>query len=429
MPSTRKSHLAEIVRDSDKTLKTLSLSGSSSTVSAVDLPGWGELRYVDQSLLDAVRFPPARVGNRRIRKIVEGIEEVVCSVAMMDESSRRRLALFVVATWFSECLSVPPMLVLVTAQPEEGLSLFLTLSALCRRSALLDGEAARSFSADLSRLCATTFVDATAAKESTLRCFGGLNARGILRTEGRTLFDGASCRVLLGCEPLPISSALQEFVLPKYGDCIPSDSTLDNLANEHAADLLGYRLRFIERFPQEQRIAHIPRHVPNRRICSNLQSCIFSDDDLQASIPILFENTASCSATDRDADVEHAVAQVLFIFAHEAGARVLSLGQIQQRLDHLAALRGFEDNAVRKKIAKAVARIGVQTHRRNSGIVIIVDDWADQVVHARAAALAAINAESLQANCRLCEELRPLLRDPGGAAPTKVNDVKQVKVN
>jgi len=427
MPSTRKSHLSEIVRDSDQTLKALSRAGSSSILSSISLSDCNELRGIDQSVLNAVRFPPPQIGNRKIRAIVEDIEVLIHSQAAMKENCLRRIAHFVVASWFADRLAVPPALVLVTANPEDGLALLYALGALCRRSLLLEAKTAHELEHQTSRLHATTLIDASAAAGSTLRAFCGLNARGILRSRGGTVFEAAACRVFLSSEPLPLACAIQEFILPNHDGSLPSDEVVDALATKHGRDLLGYRLRHIEEFEDGPGIATFPKYSHFRSICRSMQSCIFGDDDLRAGVPLIFESAADYSVTDRDAEFEHAVAQVLFIFAHEAGARVLSLAQIQQRLDHLAAFRGFEDNAIRKKIAKAITKIGVQTHRRNNGTVIILDDWASQVIHTRAAALSAISKDSLQVNCRDCQELRPLLGD--GAAASTVNQVKHVKAN
>ncbi len=274
--------IAEIIRDADQFSAVTIVDGSPRSSPPCEL----DRQLIDnipKDLLAAVRFPVAVRPGVSAFEVVAMSEEALKTYADFAGEGGRVVALFLLTTWFSERITTPLTLVLVSQTPAAGSALLLACASLARHSIVITAESAPAIASSAARLNATLIVDATAATNQALRWAAGINVPGVYSRDGQCWAETNGPRIFLASEGLPIPDAIQLPILRGRIAVPPNARQQLDLASDIAGAFAGYRLRNLQRYRDLDSMLVTDPHglaLAER----TMQNCVFDDESFNDSL-------------------------------------------------------------------------------------------------------------------------------------------------
>lgn len=312
---------------------------------------------------------PGGSSNERIDEIISALEGPIHLTAR----DYLLAASFSLSTWFPEWIDVYPYLV-ITGPSGSGKSTFLRLlRCFCRRPILLGDISTAALYRLADQVSPTLLLDECefdgTRGSRTLRRFLRMgNAGGQYVARGGEVFDGSCPKVICvneAIEDVALSTrAIHISILPSNRDLEPVDkSTLDRIADEQQAKLLGFRIenRLRVCVPSLATTDRTKAFSPKLRdIARALLAPLFGDERLESELIQALEAQDDEAVVERSNEPMWQVANVLFGCCHQACPGEATVGSIAEKVNRLRIEAGLKPFTARK-VGAILKILGVKT--------------------------------------------------------------------
>jgi hypothetical protein len=334
---------------------------------------------LDETLLRAIHFPSDANDYGTARQLFSQIRSLFERYVGLSSPESALMTAWSCSTWFPDCVSSPPTLVISSPDVDAAITLFRLFGCFCRRSLLL-ADITRAGFLSVMALRPTLLINQSSRPSKIWDLWGTSNYRGVyvVGNRGRVCDVVGSKAVFWGMADTWISEAIH-LALPGQEDLPPLDEYQEaEIANKILPQLLMYRLRNFRKV-RESRSAVRQFKVPDSEIARNLTACIQGEPDIaQAIVPILQRQHQDVQAR-RGCDVSVAVVEAIWVPSHEA--REITITMVAERTNALLRARGetLEYGAV--EIGWKLRNLGLDRHRNGGGMVLQFSKANSLLIH------------------------------------------------
>lgn len=294
----------------------------------------------------------------------------------INEDEAALLASFCFASFFCDCLTMSPCLLLFGPLCTAAVSVLRFLGCICRHPVLLAEPAARALPRELrptrlicqpdpglDRVLAALQFPGFGISDRGLRQVSGAAAIYVGETELKSLFVDAGVWI-------PVSPALRSF---STQDEEREVATINNLQNR----LLMYRLKHYEQVRSSQ--FDVPEFCGStREMARALGRCIVDASDLQARLLDLLKPRDDAERTEGTRRLEAIVVEALVVVCHEKRPSV-HVGQVAELANVILSRSGESFQLSPKEVGTKMKQLGFRTTRLDSagrGIYLLTEQCA-----------------------------------------------------
>jgi hypothetical protein len=334
---------------------------------------------LDETLLRAIHFPRDANDYGTARQLFSQIRNLFDRYVGLSSPESALMTAWSCSTWFPDCVSSPPTLVISSPDVDSAITLFRLLGCFCRRSLLL-ADITRAGLLSIMALRPTLLINQSSRPSKIWDLWGTSNYRGIyvVGNRGRVCNVAVSKAVFLGMADTWIAEAIH-LALPGQEDLPPLDEDQEaEIANKVLPQLLMYRLRNFRKV-RESHSAVRQFKVPGSEIARNLTACIQGEPDIaQAIVPIL-QRQHEDAQTRRGCDVSGAVVEVIWAPSHEA--KEITIARVAERTNALLRARGETLVYSPVEIGWKLRNLGLDRHRNGGGMVLQFSQANSLLIH------------------------------------------------
>ncbi|MBV9339339.1 MAG: hypothetical protein JO159_00430 [Acidobacteria bacterium] len=371
---------------------------------------------VEPSILEATRFPGVPVDYGTTRQLFTELATAFELHLDFSEPEAQRLALWTVASWFSDCLSSPPTLSVCGGAMEGAIRLFRLLHSCCRRPLMMAAVTRAGFLSLPMTLRPTLLVNQPSLPSRLRSLWSESNYRGIVVPgNGGAVIDVTCAKaVFSGMEAAaqPLSDETLHLTLPPPHPELPrlDEQQQADIADYFQPRLLLYRLRHLH----EVRICRsvvTELRFPINELASKLAACVQGDPELALGvIPLLQPQDEG--ALD-SCNVDSAIIEILWPRLHPSAsgelATKIKISELTELINTYLLSCGEILQYSPVEIGKRLACLGLSRHRRGSGMFLLANRDTIRRIHQLARSL---GVGKLVAGCLECQQAQI----PGGGA-------------
>jgi hypothetical protein len=339
---------------------------------------------LEVSIRQAMRFPSAARPYASIKALFKEIANLFERYIGLSAPEAAMATAWTATTWFSDCLSSPPTLVVSGPDMGHAVVFFRLLRCLSRRGLLLAEFSRSSFRSLPMALHPTLLLNQPYLAPTMMSLLRASNYCDLFvpGNRGTVLDTVCSKAVYSGIEGGADSwddTALHLALPPRRSD-LPQLGAReqDEVANLFQAQMLMYRCCNFPRVREPHPAADRPT-FPNSEAARNLAACIHGEPDLaQAVIPLLHRQEQDALAR-RSCDVNSAVVEVIWAQSHEG--REITVSQITELTNALLRCRGETLMYRGHEIGWKLKNLGFYRHRNGGGMVLRFSRETRLLVH------------------------------------------------
>jgi hypothetical protein len=357
---------------------------------------------IDSGLLQVVRFPKRSAGFGSPTKLTSSMLDFLSRYANLSVDTAGLLVASALASWFTDCAQVAPVLYLLGPENETGLILRL-LGCLCRRPILLGDVDLPALGTLPCQLGATLLIDQRnlsrrvrgALRASSRRHFFIARGRGQLHIYGAKVFSADPCSV--------DGQGLQVCVAPAQ-DPLPELTDEDDaeIGDDFQAKLLRFRMVSYRRVRDAKPDCRdfIPAMRGQiRTLLAPLGDC----EELRDGVLQYLLRQSQEAAGARFTDLECVVSEAALFFCHtREDTREFFVGQLAEKVRALLKGRHEDFNLTDKKVGSALRGLGIRGARVTAGYKVLLTDSVREQIHRVAHAYQALPVQDGIARCRHC---------------------------
>jgi hypothetical protein len=332
---------------------------------------------LDESLRRAIRFPSSADAYGTNKELFAQIRILFEQYIGLTSPEGALLTAWVCSTWFPDCLSSPPTLIISGPETGPAIILFRLLSCLCRRSLVL-AKLDRTALLSLMSLQPTLLVNQPGGSLKILDLWRTSNHRGVyvVLRRGKVQSLVGSKALFVGMEDTSTDEAIH-LTLPALHQLPPLDDRCEaEIAKRFQGQLLMYRLRNFARVTGRHAVA---ADVPTTELAQNLTNCVQNEADIvQAMTPILQRQILDAQAR-RSCDVNAIIVEVLWASLHEE--KDVPISALAARANALLRVRGetLEYSAV--EVGWRLRNLGLSRHRNGGGMLLQFSQANNVLIH------------------------------------------------
>jgi hypothetical protein len=203
---------------------------------------------LDKTTRRAIRFPHDAKTYGSTGKLLRRIRELFERYADLHQQDSALMTAWAASSWFPDCLSSPPTLLISGPDAEHAISLFRLLHCLCRRPVML-GDLDRNTFLSFASLGATLLMHQPGLSTKIRDLWRTSNYRGMYVAGKGKLFAVASSKaVFLGMADARCDEGMHFALPPASCDLYLLDEQQQSgIAEELQPQLLMYRLQNLDR--------------------------------------------------------------------------------------------------------------------------------------------------------------------------------------
>jgi hypothetical protein len=337
------------------------------------------------------------------------IKTTIIECTLLSDQVSELLTYWALSTWFTDCLSLAPCLV-ITGSPNEGDLVLRTLRAFCRRPFLMAGVSNATLKGiDWDPRPTLLISEPNLAKRvgTLLDCSTRMGYMVGRAGEYRDYFGSKA--IYLG-EDLPIHS-IPRFAVhinaastPKRGPAYPRHLT-DSITRSFQNRLVSYRLKSMVKVHNSDFDA-VALSSDTRAIANALGACIVDAPDLQTELLSLLAPRAELLSGDRAESLEALAVEATLSLCHQGKTQML-VREIADEANRIHRSRGEKLQFSAEKVGHKLKKVGLYTRRLSSaGNGLLIDSSTRVLVHEVAAAYlgTGYGQENENVDCSLCNE-------------------------
>lgn len=313
--------------------------------------------------MHAIQFPTHAADFGTTAKLFGKIRGLMQRYASLPSDDAALVAYFVFATWFSDCFSEPPTL-LITGPSAESLQLLRLLSCCCRRSLRAKHVTLSTLSSLPLEFNPTLLLDERGQSARTLQFLtssGGpdfcVPGNGGVRYDGcaKAIYAGPGSGVFLtDCE-------MRVPVNPYVGAAsLLSPNLRDELAETFQPMLLAYRLVNYNRVLNSK--FDVPQFTTTVRKCAHRLGASVNDAELQAAVVPLLQEQDEAARDENTSALEAVVIEAVLVMCHQKKP-LAYVGEIADRVNTILQDRGEAVRLNAKAVGTRLNSLGLFTGR------------------------------------------------------------------
>jgi hypothetical protein len=357
----------ELVRDASDLTKTKLLLRAGERVTIEHEICTDTCRFVpadlNSALLRQLHLPVKDLPYGTTSALVGQIASTLMQASELGADIAFLVAVFAIASFFSDCLLTPLCLCLIGCANAEARSLLRVLSWFCRHPVLLVDHAGIDQLPE--NLTATRFLYAPKPSAKLRKLVANLQAfdfgvirKGSLReNRGAVVIYSGSTGVGCGFEDaslrVPVVSARR---LLRPGD----EECYRDIADEIRAKLLNYRLMHYDNVKRSE-FDVTGLTGPIRELALGLGACLIDASELQDRLIALLRVPDESVRMERSAEMAP-VLESLLVFCHERKTAV-HVGEIAKTGNDILSARGEWTKLSPKEVGHKLGLLGLQTAR------------------------------------------------------------------
>lgn len=353
---------------------------------------------LDEAMARAIRLPHDAKNYGSTGKLFRRMRALFERYAGLPQPESALMTAWSASSWFPDCLSSPPMLLISGPDMGHAVRLFRLLHCLCRRPVLL-GDLSRSAFLALAPLGATLLINQPDLSPKIRALWSTTNYRGVHVFGNRSVSSVASSKaIFLGMTRTREDEGLHLALPPAPCDLPPLDeSQLEKIAEELQPRFLDYRLRNLDEV-RNFSPSKLGSTFGGSEVARNLAAGVLGEAEILESIAPLLRRLEQDKIAQRGCDVHSAMIEVMWTPSH--ADRELGISHLAELTNALLRSRGeiLEYGAV--EIGWKLKSFGLRHHRNGRGMVLQFSHENRLLVHQVAARLS-LNLHPVP-NCALC---------------------------
>jgi hypothetical protein len=331
-------------------------------------------------IVQSVRFAGPSSAYGSTPKLVFSLRTLLCEYAHLQPDVRDLLVAFILATWFTDCMLVEPILQLFGPNHEVSQVLRL-LGCCCRRSVLLaelDLATLASLPCDLNP---TLLIHQPAISKRMKSLLCATNQRHFPVFRGRTRLGGYGAKAFY-CSGALVSERGLKISLSPSQDPIPflTDANEEAIARDIQPKLLRYRVVNYDRVRGKN--IDCRGFVPEMRdeVHSWLAPVCDCPEVNRVVSQALLGQSRELEGT-RFVNPKYIIAEAAFLFCHSLDKQHFFVGELAQTANDMLEGR-HEERTVTPKLAGSTLReMGLHGKRCVQGYKITLNNSVRQQIH------------------------------------------------
>ena len=353
---------------------------------------------IDEGMAPAIRFPHDAKSYVSIGRLLRRISEFFERYAGLPQQESALITAWAADSWFPDCLSSPPTLLISGPEMDDAIRLFRLLHCVCRRPVLL-GDLSRSAFLALAPLGATLLINQPDLSPRLRALWGSSNYRGVhLFGSGKVRSVASSKAVFLGMGDVRGDDGVHLALPPVHRDLPPLDEyQLSEIAQELQSRLLMYRLRNLDEV-RKFSPSKLGSIFVGSEVARNLAAGVLGEAEILEPLARVLRRLEQDSIAQRGCDVHLAMIEVAWAPSH--ADRELSISRLTDLTNTLLRLSGETLEYSTVEIGWKLRNFGFRHHRNGRGMVLQLSYENRLLLHQLAARLS-LNLPPV-ADCALC---------------------------
>jgi len=323
---------------------------------------------LEETTCRAIRFPQDAKGYGSTGKLFCRIRDLFERYVGLTQPESALMTAWAASSWFADCLSSPPTLLISGADNGDAITLFRLLHCLCRRPVVL-GDLSRTAFLSLAALGATLLINQPRLSEKIRNLWSTSNYRGVyVFGNGKIRSVASSKAVFLGMADGRSDEGIH-FALPPTNCHLPplDERQQSEIAEELQPQLLMYRLRNLDRVRNVSASEHGSPSA-DTEVARNLVTSVLSDGKIVESLAPVLRHLEEEKVAQRGCDVHLAMIEVTWAPSHQD--REIGLSRIAELTNALLRCRGEILEYSAAEVGWKLRNLGFRRHRNGRGMVL-----------------------------------------------------------
>jgi hypothetical protein len=323
---------------------------------------------LDEAMWRAIRFPHGAKPYGSTKKLLRRIRELFERYAGLPQPESALMTAWATSSWFPDCLSSPPTLLISGPDMDHAVRLFRLLHCLCRRPVLL-GDLSRSAFLALAPLGATLLINQPDLSSKIRALWSTSNYRGVHVFGNRKVNSVASSKaIFLGMTHAREDEGLHLALPPAHRDLPQLDERqLEAIAQELQPRLLDYRMRNLDGV-RNFSATNLDSTFVGTEVARSLAASVLSEDEIVESIAPLLRRLEQDKFVQRGCDVHSALIEVMWSPSH--ADRELGISRLAELTNALLRSRGEILEYSAAEIGWKLKDFGFRRHRNAGGMIL-----------------------------------------------------------
>ena len=323
---------------------------------------------VDQTLVQAIQFATDAREYGSAHNLLNGVCELFARYIGVTSEEAALLTAWSTSTWFPECASSPPTLLITGTDMCHAIALLRLLRCLCRRALLLTDISRRDL-LDVSFLQPTLLLNEPVQLPKIWPLFGTSNHHGVSVLGKGRAHNLASCRAFfLGMEHAWTDGAVHFALPPARGELPTLDAQRQaEIARRFQSQYLMYRLRNLQKIRESHSAVH-PVNFPHNATAHNLAACIEEEPNIAQAIAPILQRQEQDNHVQNSCDVARAIIEVIWAPLHER--EEMPISRIADLANALLRSRGETLEYRAEEIGWKLRNLGLYRRRNGSGKIL-----------------------------------------------------------
>jgi hypothetical protein len=377
---------------------------------------------LDVSLWQAMRFPSVAKPYGTIEEFFKRTANLFEHYIGLSVPEAAMATAWTATTWFPDCLSSPPTLVVSGPDMSHVITFFRLLACVCRRALVL-GEISRSLVRSLPMaLHPTLIVNQPHLSQTVASLLRDSNYRGLfVPGNGGTVLDLVCSKAIftgMGNFAQQCNDQAVHIALPPVRSELPplGEREQDRIANLFQPRWLMYRLQHAHKVHQS-RSAACALTFPTLELARNLMACVPDEPEFAQALVPLLKSQEQDVLVRRSCDLSSAIVEVLWATLHEP-TREATVSRVADLTNALLRSRGEIREYCAEEVGWRLRDLGIPRHRGRNSMVVQFSRETSQRVHRLARGFAVQSLECHAKSCADCTQLQIV-------DPNKIVEVSQ----
>lgn len=339
-------------------------------------------------------------------ELFQAVKAVFNDHAACSEPTAQLLTYWVFASWFADCFTFAPSLV-ITGPARESDSLLLLLSYVCRLPLLLAAIGPAAFASLPLEFTPTLLIREPDLGKRMLALLRASNSRSYLMVASGGMRDLYCPKALYLGERAPVGILGSHTI---YMELSPSLASVSNRGLPTRQRVLQLQNRLLSyRVINAAKVVNSSfdaTFLPDIRVVARvLGACIVDDVKLQADlVPLLAKQEEKLSTRRKDLDAT--VLEALLLHCHEQQSKIF-VRDITKTVHRICKERGERLEVAVEEVGHKLKSLGLLTRRLGSaGRGLKLDQETQALVHERANVYHLISPDYQDEDCHHCQRLQ-----------------------
>ncbi len=322
------------------------------------------------SLRRIMRFPRSATRFGSSSELLGNVSQLFKTYVGFSEAQIPLATAWVFSTWFPECWSRAPELVITGWNMDTAMVLFRLLACLTRHPLMLAGIQRATLGFLPMHVNPTLLINQPDISPRILEFWQTANYRDVVVPGPR-----GDVRAIAGSKAVFLATSGSGYGGFPFRICLPAAQSRSSLLTDFAAchiaeefqpKLLMYRLRHFRRVRDAQTSPTTSR-LPGAHLAP-LSACIQDDDKFQSRVGAIVADEEQEVRAERSRKPEIAIVEVLWAPSHSS--KEVKVKEITRLMNTLIWTRGEKLEYGEIEIGQILASCGLPRHRNGAGMVL-----------------------------------------------------------